>query len=382
MKQALATTTLLLLSAVVGLPSFAIAQTESPVHEDRAETVPARVLEIVSESRRELPGLNTTVFVQTVAVEIGDGLRAGERVVFENEFAPLSVGDRIFVDRIVTINGDEYFIAKDVDRRTNMVILAALFVILVLWFAGWQGGRALFSLGLSLAAIFFLLIPALLNGWDPALASLAIAGLVMAAVLFGTHGLNTVSVTAFFGTLVAVALTCLIAYFFVSDLRFTGFSSDAAVFLNFATGGSLNFTGLLLGSIIIGMLGVLDDVSITQASVVRELKAAKASLGRLELYRRALRVGRDHVGSLVNTLALAYVGASLPLVLLLSRADTSLTLTLNQEVVAVEIARIIIGSIGIILAVPLTTALAAWYTGGREVPDDRPESGHHHTHGH
>ncbi len=161
----------------------------------------------------------------------------------------------------------------------------------------------------------------------------------------------------------------------------TGYGNDASVYLNFATRGELDLAGLLLGSIIIGVLGVLDDISITQASVVRELRAANKSLSASELYRRAVRVGRDHVGSLVNTLALAYVGAALPLVLLFSTSSAPLYFTLNQEVVAAELARILVGSIGLILTVPITTLIAAWWFGGREVVDSH-EHGHYHSHHH
>src|SRR5690606_14722809 len=171
-----------------------------------------------------------------------------------------------------------------------------------------------------------------------------------------------------------------IAWWFVNVLRLSGYGSDASVYLTFATRGELDLAGLLLGSIIIGVLGVLDDISITQAAVVRELRAANRALSALELYRRAIKVGRDHVGSLVNTLALAYVGAALPLVLLFSISEAPLYFTLNQEMIAAELARILIGSIGLILAVPLTTALAAWWFGNREV--DINTSGHYHSHHH
>ena len=160
-------------------------------------------------------------------------------------------------------------------------------------------------------------------------------------------------------------------------MRLTGFSSDASIYLNFSTQGALDFSGLLLGSIIIGILGILDDVSITQASVVQELKAANKDLNLLSLYQRAINVGHDHIGSLVNTLALAYVGVSLPLILLLAKADATLGLTLNQEVVAAEMLRIMVGSIGLILAVPLTTLLAAWWFARS---DKAEEITHPHTH--
>ncbi len=205
--------------------------------------------------------------------------------------------------------------------------------------------------------------------------SLLISGVILALALFGTHGFTALSSIAYFGTVSAVLITSALAWWFVGALRLSGYGSDASVYLNFATRGELDLTGLLLGSIIIGVLGVLDDISITQASVVCQLRLANASLSVIELYKRAIKVGRDHVGSLVNTLALAYVGAALPLVLLFSTSESPLYFTLNQEVIAAELARILIGSIGLILAVPLTTAIAAWWFGNREVHD--LEGGHH-----
>lgn len=351
------------------------------VHQEWQELVRAEVIEVVEEYERDIMGTGATTTVQTLRVQLQSGSKEGEVARLENDLVVLKEGDRIFVDRLVAIDGTEYYQFKDVERRPQLLYLAGFFVALVLLFAGWQGLRAVGSLILSIAAILFLLVPALLNGYSPVLASLGIAAVILAATLFLTHGINPRSVIAYIGTMAAVAVTCIVSLISVSSMRLTGFASDASVFLNFSTGGTLDFAGLLLGSIIIGLLGVLDDVSITQASVVQELRAANRDLSWRDLYARALRVGRDHVGSLVNTLALAYVGAALPLVLLFARADSALALTLNQEVVAVELVRIIVGSIGLILAVPATTLLAAWYFKDREVPHMHEHGhGHHHHH--
>jgi len=365
----------LLAAGAVALPLAA-----QEVQEDFKEMVRAEVLEILDERTRPITGTDRERLVQEVAIEVLEGERAGARATFENDLVELTPGDNIFVSRIVGIDGKEHFIFHDYDRRWQLVAAASLFVILLLWFAGKQGARALLSLLLSIGAILFVLIPALLNGYSPAWTSLGIAAVVLALVLFLTHGINARSVIAFVGTTSAVALTCAIAAIWVSWMKLTGFVSDATVYLNFSTDFQLDFTGLLLGSIIIGVLGVLDDVSITQASVVQELKAANPSFGLRDLYQRSIRVGRDHVGSLVNTLALAYVGVSLPLVLLLARTDASLASLINQEIVAAEILRIIVGSIGLIMAVPLTTVAAAWWFAPREVdPNEVVEHcGHHH----
>lgn len=351
------------------------------VHKDFNERVKAEVLSIEDEYEREITGTDATAFVQESRIEILGGEKEGEIVPLTSEKVTLKVGDTIYVDRVVDISGNEYITYADFERRPVIYAVAALFVIMLIIFAGWQGIRALLSLGGSIAAIVFLLIPALLAGYDPALTSVAIAAVVMVFVLFGTHGVNPRTIIAFAGTYSAVAITGLIAFFSVDVMRLTGFSNDASVYLNFATNGQLDLAGLLLGGIIIGILGVLDDVSITQASVVQELKRANSALRFTELYSRSIKVGKDHIGSLVNTLALAYVGVSLPLILLYAKTESSFITSLNQEVVAAEIIRIIIGSIGLILAVPMTTLVAAWWFDNHEVDsDDIPSHDHHHHH--
>ncbi len=360
------------------LPIAVGAQT---LHQDTQETLAAEVLEVVGETERSIAGTGATALVQEVRVVLREGERAGEVVRFENELTPLQPGDKIFVYRQQLVDGEEYFSYADFERRPALLILAVLFVGMLLVFSGWQGVRALLSLGGSIAAIFFLLIPALLAGYNPVVASVCIAGAVLAFVLFGTHGFNARTTIAFGGTFGAVLVTGLIACVSAIAMRLTGFASDASVYLNFATNGALDLSGLLLGSIIIGILGVLDDVSITQASVVEELKRANCQFGFRELYIRAIKVGRDHIGSLVNTLALAYVGVSLPLILLYAHGGSPVSLVVNQEVVASELLRIIVGSIGLILAVPVTTLVAAWYYQNR-VPEGCVSDVHHHHHHH
>ena len=372
---------LLLLVGLLSLLAPGASTLAQEVHQDLQETVKAKVLEVVEQSDRLIMGTDATTTVQTLRIELLEGEKEGEVVALDNDIMVLFVGDTIFVNRLVAIDETEYFTFKDVERRPQLFWMAALMVGLVLLFAGWQGMRALLSLGLSIAAIVFLLVPALLAGYEPALASLLIAGVILAVSLFLTHGIKPRVYIAFVGTFSAVGVTCLVAWLSVDWLRLTGFGSDASVYLNFSTGGTLDIAGLLLGSIIIGLLGVLDDVSITQASVVQELRGANPTLSSFELYKRAINVGRDHVGSLVNTLALAYLGTALPLVMFYSRANADFWQSINQEVIAAEILRIIIGSIGLILAVPFTTLVASWYFGNREVSADSV-TGHAHHHHH
>jgi uncharacterized membrane protein len=288
------------------------------------------------------------------------------------------VGDSIYLNRLESIDGTEYYLFKDFDRRMALGLLGALFLVVLAGIAGTQGLRAFGSLLVSIALIIFILVPLLLAGYDPVWSSSLVAGGILAIALFATHGFTARATVAFLGTLGAVLLTGALATFWVSFSQLTGFSSDASIYLNFSTRGALDFSGLLLGAIIIGTLGVLDDVAITQASVVGELSDANKSLSPFELYRRALRVGRDHIGSLVNTLALAYAGVSLPLILLYARTNSTFLQIINQEVVAAELVRTLVGSIGLILTVPITTAIAVWWIRRFGTLGEIGESHHHH----
>lgn len=350
-------------------------------YEEVQAIMKAEVLEISSERSELITGTDTTTIVQTVKARILDGENKGEVAIFESDLLRLKKGDRVYLTHVRDMSGLDIFILKDVDRGFGLLILFGIFAALLFIFAGWQGARALGSLFLSIVGIVFVLLPSLLAGYDPILMSLLISIAILALALFGTHGFNPLSTIAFLGTVFTVLITSGMAWWFVSALRLSGYASDASVYLNFATNGELDLAGLLLGSIIIGVLGILDDISITQVSVVAELRRAASGLSAHELYNRAINVGRDHVGSLVNTLALAYVGAALPLVLLFSTSQASPIFTLNQEVIASELARILIGSIGLILAVPISTAIAAWWFSKRQVIDNHT-SGHYHSHHH
>ncbi|MEK7638563.1 MAG: YibE/F family protein [Patescibacteria group bacterium] len=359
-------------------PQPALAQT---AHQDLEETVRAEVVSVEKEYDREIVGTDSSVHVQELRVTVKEGARAGDIVDLTSEIVQLSVGDTIYVHRTVDIEGVEYFTFADFERRPVLFFVAILFAVILLVFSQWQGLRALISLGVSVAAILFLLVPALLAGYDATLTTIGVAAAVLAISLFGTHGINPRSVIAFGGTYATVIVTGLIAYFAVAHMRLSGLNDDAAVYLNFATNGELDLAGLLLGSIIVGILGALDDVSITQVSIVQELKNANPKFKFRELYARAAVVGRNHIGSMVNTLALAYASVSLPLILLYAKTESQWWLSLNQEVVASELLRIVVGSIGLVLAVPATTAVAAWFFQDRVVLEedlDEHDHGHHH----
>ena len=305
------------------------------------------------------------------------GGREGETVTFENDFIQLEAGQKFYLNYLVAVGGEEYYSVREVDRRASMALLVGLFIATILIFGGMQGLRSLLSLAGSLLVVVYVLVPTLVQGVSPIPVSIAVASAVLFFAIFFTHGFNRRSAIAYAGTLIAVAITGLLAVFAIDAAGLTGFTSDEATYLNLGTGGELNFTGLLLAGIIIGALGVLDDIAVTQVAVVRELLNTGTQLTRREVYRRALRVGKEHVGALVNTLVLAYTGAALPLLLLFSLSESGALSIINREIFATEIVRALVGSIGLILTVPITTLLAVWILHNR--PGTEQASGHTHT---
>jgi len=253
--------------------------------------------------------------------------------------------------------GGEYALT-DFERGTPMLVLALIFVAVTLLFARLRGALSLAGLALSLAIVLFFVVPGILDGKPP----LAVAVVGSLAVALTTiplaHGVGPKSIAALLGTAASLLLTALLASIFTQAAHLTGFSSDEASYLLLA-GANVSLDGLLLAGMVIGALGVLDDVTVSQASTVLALRAANPALGFRELYTRAMRVGRDHVSATVNTLVLAYVGAALPVLLIFSSADLGLGDALGLEVVATEVVATLVGSIGLIAAVPLTTALAS-----------------------
>lgn len=343
--------------------------------QDKVEIVKAKVVEVVSQEKKDVPGTDVQSTYQTIRAEILEGDKKGEVVTIENDFLVLEKGEKFFLRHSIDgLDGREMYAVRDIDRRGVIVGFIILFAIVVSVFSGKQGLRSLLSLAGSFFVILYILVPSLLKGYPPVLTSIAIAAVILFLAIFLTHGFNQESGVAFSGTVLAVILTGILAYVGVELANLSGFATDEAVYLNFNTRGALDFTGLLLGGIMIGVLGVLDDIAVTQAAIVSELYSSAPHLSKREIYTKAIRVGKEHAGALVNTLALAYTGVSLPLLLLFSTSDSSMASIINQEIFATEIIRTTVGSIGLILTVPITTLLAVYAL--------KNYKGKHHGHSH
>ncbi|HVT78880.1 MAG TPA: YibE/F family protein [Acidimicrobiales bacterium] len=298
---------------------------------------------------------------RVVQVRLREGPHKGEIVTLQSSGTAgpaIHLGDGVVVGSSTAGGGRAYYFA-DYDRDFPLLLLGLLFVGAAVVFGRVSGLRALAALGASLVALVAFVIPSVLHGHSPIAVALVGAAFIMLVVLYVTGGFNTQTTVAVLGTLASLALIAALAWIFVQATKLTGLADEDAAYLS-AAASSINLQGLLLGGIIIGSLGVLDDMTVTQVSAVWELRRANDEYDARTLYLAAERVGRDHIASTVNTLVLAYAGASLPLLIYFTQSNLHLRQVLTSEVVAVEIVRTLVGSIGLIASVPITTALAAY----------------------
>lgn len=328
-----------------------------------SELVKARVKQIIEEGDIDLGG--TIQRYQIAQVELLEGKYQG--IVMEMDYGKRQIlsnnvylrnGDTILVsigarpDGILTV----YF--ADFVRVNSMLWLTAIFAVMILVISRWKGLRSLLSLLFSLTIIIGYIIPRILAGDDPLLVSISGSVMLLGVTLYLTYGWNLKTHAAVLSMIIVLLITGTLAGIFVIITRLTGSGNENALFLIQMLGTQINLRGLLLGGMIIGALGVLDDLVTTQASAVFELHQANEALGFRQLFQSAMRIGQDHVAATVNTLVLAYAGASLPMLLMFSLGRGDYGTLVNFEFVAEEIVRTLVGSLGLIAAVPLTTAIA------------------------
>jgi uncharacterized membrane protein len=298
-----------------------------------------------------------------VTARIETGRYDGDTVELQQTGDPslgrLETGDRIVVAELPGEEGGGGWYFEDYARRQPMLWLAGLFVVAVVLLGRWRGLLALVGLAFSLLLLVRFVLPSILEGNDPVAVALVGSAAIMFVALYMAHGFNVRTTSAVAGTLISLVLTGLLAAAFVHLANLTGLGSEEGGYLR-ALAGNIDLEGLLLGGIVVGSLGVLDDVTVTQASAVWELSLANTSYGFRQLYQGALRIGRDHIASTVNTLVLAYAGASLPLLILFTLSNRHLGDVLTGEIVAEEIIRTLVGSVGLVASVPITTALTAF----------------------
>jgi uncharacterized membrane protein len=313
--------------------------------------------------------------------EAGDTAELRASTGFDSPVSRLREGDGVVLsDNGAELPNEVRYSFADRQRSTPMLALAVVFAAVVIALGRLRGLLALVGIGLSLAVLLGFIFPALLEGASPVGVALTGATIIAFGTLYLAHGFNDRTTVALLGTMASLGLTAALAVGFAKAAELTGLASEESLtLLSFAP--ELDFRGLLLAAIVIGTLGVLDDVTVTQVAAVWELRAADPTISRHRLYGAGIRIGRDHIASTVNTLVLAYSAAALPLLLIYTQSGLAFGDVLTSETVGVEIVQTLVGSIGLVASVPLTTALACWVAtrtdAGEDARDDMaaPEPG-------
>ncbi len=327
----------------------------------------AVVEDIIKEGEEDVAGVLQKF--QELRLKIASGkehgktvlVRHGGQVMIANNQL-VKKGEKIVVVKTRAENGQEGYYIADKYRLPWLFFAVALFLVLAVYFGRVKGAMSIVGLVFSIVILLTFIIPSIVAGGSPFLITFVGSCFIAIVSMLLAHGLSRRSIIAMVSTLLTLLIAILLAILFVHLTQLFGGGSDEAVYLRLDPSMNISLQGLLLGGIIIGTLGVLDDITTAQVAVVDELKKANASLGARELYARALSIGRDHIASLVNTLVLAYAGASLPLFLLFTLPGAQpFWVTFNSEFIAEEVVRTLVGSSALILAVPLSTFMAVKY---------------------
>jgi uncharacterized membrane protein len=381
-RQLLAVVAVLLVATLVGMVLLwpradRLPETMEPLD----DLIGGVVLDVEILEGEPDPMMGTSGDLAIVTVELLEGPDEGQVVdieVLPEGYPEFRGGDRIELQRTQIPDQDVTYFITDFQRLPVLGILLAVFVGAVLLIGRWNGARALLGVALSLLIVVRFIVPAILAGQNPPLVALVGATAVMIVTLYLAHGINEMTTSAVIGTSAALIPTVLLGMLFIDQGKVTGFASEEASLARFAVEG-LDLQGLVLAGLIIAALGVLDDVTVSQSSTVFALHDADRTQSWRLLFTRGMKVGRDHMVSVVNTLILVYAGASLALLVLFSTGGLPVWEIINSEIVAEEIIKTLVGSLGLISAVPITTALAA-VVASRRAPD-APSVGGAHVHG-
>ncbi len=344
-----------------------------------------RVIQVLSEKTEDNLGIaQASAWTQMVRIEVLDGPSKNKEV--ELQYGGLSAdkklveGEKLVLVAPNGVDDPKQFYVFERYRLGSLYLIAGLFVLVTIFFARWKGLTSLLGLGVSVGVLGFYIVPKILAGQNPLVVTIIGSFIIATTALYLAHGFNKRTTVALGSTLITILIAIALSTSFVHLTNLTGIGSEEAFYLQTSPIQGINLKGLLLGGIIIGALGVLDDITTGQAAAVDEIFKANPAMTRRELISRSLSVGREHITSLVNTLALAYAGASFPTLLLFIIYHRPFWVVLNTESISEEVVRTLVGSIALMCAVPITTALAAYFlTGkGRDTSSAEPTHGHSH----
>ena len=320
----------------------------------------------------------------TALVELANGRVIEARLPGQDpmagyELPAFEAGDRVEVYYSPGPGGERVHVVADWVRRPALGWLVGLFLLVSVVVARFKGLRAFLATAASLAIVIGFVVPRIVDGAHPVPISLLGVSAILILAIYFVHGVSWSTTAALIGTFLAAVVTMLLGIVFTDLAHLTGFGSEDAAMIA-ATAPNIALRGLMLAGLMIGALGALTDITIVQAAVVRELAHADPDWDIRALYQRGMNVGLDHIGSLVNTLVLAYTGAALPLLVLLGQGEIGFARAVNLELIAAEVVHTLVGSIGLILAVPVTTLIAAVMFRGDRLPLAPGELDHAHAH--
>lgn len=319
----------------------------------------------ISSKEELLEGVITRLGKGETEIIITDKILKGKKITISNEkitnqVISNSVGDKVIVTHYKNAEGTSVFFISDYVRQTPLLILFLIFLILVVVIGRWRGITSLIGMVISFIIIFQFVLPLISIGNNPVLIVLMSSLLIVPATFYLSHGFNKKTTVAIISTLLSLVVIGILVTVFVNAAKLSGLSTEEAQFLQVMKSDLINIKDLLLAGMMIGILGILDDITISQAAVVFKLKEINKKLSFKDLYEKAMSIGHDHIASLVNTLILVYTGAALPLLLLFINNPKPFGQVINNEIIAVEIVRSLVGSIALILTVPVSTIIAVY----------------------
>lgn len=333
-------------------------------------------------NKTEEQGSRYSRITETLEVTLLNGAQKGQQVEVDQDeqltdakLQEVHTGDTIVVGLIKAQDQPDSYVLVDRYRLPMLEILAAAFLVLAVVLGRWRGLTSIIGLSVSIGILIWFVAPNILAGKDPVLVTLVGAGSIALVSMFLAHGFSQRTMLAVISTLFTLGLAEALAYYSVIGIKLLGNGSEEAFYLQQGFIGNVNLRGLLLGGILIGTLGILNDITTAQSAAIEEIHDANNALTFKQLYKKGGSVGQEHIASLINTLVLVYVGTSLPLFLLviLTTGNHQLWAILNSESLAEEIVRTLVGSMALIVAVPITTALAAYYFCREATKPDQPK---------
>lgn len=315
-----------------------------------------------------------------VTLDVRNGDKQGQQVtalwsgdIAQSRGFDVAKGDNLIVS-CTTYEGQENCVIVERQRTAALIWLGVLFLAAVWGVTKKQGVKAVIAMGIGLAVILFVIVPLILKGVSPFLVTMVGGLVILVPSIYLSHGFTTKSHIALVSIVLAAVVIAVLSLIFSNAMQLTGYVSEESNYIDAA----INLRAILLSGILLGALGVIDDIAVTQVAIVNELHHSNSRLSAFALFKRGIQVGKDHIGSVINTLFLAYAGVSLPLIILTQQNQLPFFVAINQEVVATEIMRTLVGTIGLILVVPLTTYIAAELI--TRYPHRFPAGEHHHVH--